>query len=555
MFRSFVLRSLLVFVFSTAPFASYAFTPSTIGCGAEAPFSDDNGSGDVSFVAVSYIVIRADSCSLTNGNITPLQVFSNIVIINNTSEAGTGFLQDGVYVAIGAPPELISVYFGGVDLSPYDGDSVANSYKIPNSSKDKAFDDHLTWVYLGAPYYVRVHKAENSTTVLFGPVIAGTPPAPPAPPVPAATTAHYQQAAQAGAQAFGQAATKIAASSTFSRIGCRQDDALGCGAQGSQADFTDSGWTRISSDDVTSMVARNAAQLANDKIEDLDLEALGLADEAIEAVGLDKAALDFYASAAWGSLERKGTAGYDGYGYITTAGADYLITPDLLLGGSVSYEWGRLEYDALANGKVVRDGWRGDVYGGWQLDALVSVEGFASYGRFKNEVTADFEKGRADSERWMTGARIESKFDAIGVELSPYASATYMYERIDGYRTASGVTIAASSAELSQGAFGFMIDSRDPVALGLSPFISLQGEWDWINGGDVTLTNGDVLTADDWGVTWSTGLRGRLTGFAPGTWVGSVLNGSNVSLEYSRSSFGRNNTSQTLEGRLHIPLY
>ncbi len=551
MFRSLVLRSLLVFVFSTSPFAGYALTPSAAGCGTELVSEDTSGYNEFGVVVSGALVIvdifvgcLADTRFISTGD-----VYSHsLVVINNTNGPGGGIVSDGVFITVVESISLTSVHFGGVSMSPYSNVSVNDAYKIPNSSKNMAFDDYLAWVYLGAPYYAQVHKAENSTTVTFGPVIAGTPP------VPAATIAHSQQAAQAGAQAFGQAATKIAISSTFSRIGCRLDDALGCGAQGSQADFTDSGWTRISSDDVTSMVARNAAQLANDKIEDLDLEALGLADEAIEAVGLDKAALDFYASAAWGSLERKGTAGYDGYGYITTAGADYLLTPDLLLGGSVSYEWGRLEYDALVNGKVVRDGWRGDVYGGWQLDALVSVEGFASYGRFKNEVTADFDKGRADSERWMTGARIESKFDAIGVDFSPYASATYMYERIDGYRTASGATIAASSAELSQGAFGFLIDSRDPVALGLSPFISLQGEWDWINGGDVTLTNGDVLTADDWGVTWSTGLRGRLSGFAPGTWVGGVLNGSDVSLEYSRSSFGRDNTSQTLEGRLHIPL-
>lgn len=177
------------------------------------------------------------------------------------------------------------------------------------------------------------------------------------------------------------------------------------------------------------MMADNATQVAHDKLEGLDLEALGLTDAVIDAVGLEKAALDFYMAGAWGSLERQGAAGYDGYGFVTTAGADYLVTPDLLLGGSVFYEWGRLEYDALINGKVVRDGWPGDVY-----------------------------------------------------------------------------------------------------------------------GGDVTLTNGDLLSADDWGVTWSMGLRRRLSGFAPGTWVSGVLNGRNVSLEYSRSSFGRNNTSQSFEG-------
>jgi outer membrane autotransporter protein len=312
--------------------------------------------------------------------------------------------------------------------------------------------------------------------------------------------------------------------------------------------------TSVSSDDVAVMMADNATQVAHDKLEGLDLEALGLTDAVIDAVGLEKAALDFYMAGAWGSLERQGAAGYDGYGFVTTAGADYLVTPDLLLGGSVFYEWGRLEYDALINGKVVRDGWRGDLYGGWQLDTLLSVEGFTSYGRFANEVTANFDKGRADSERWMSGAKIASQFDALGAGISPYASATYLYERIDGYTTAGGTVIAAASAELSQGAFGFEIDGHQAVALGLSPFITLQGEWDWINGGDIALTNGAVLTADDWGLTWSSGLRGQLTGFAPGSWIGALLEGAQVSLEYTESTFGRANTSRTLDWALSVPM-
>lgn len=155
MFRSFVLRSLLVFVFSTSPFAAYALTPSAAGCGTELVSEDTSGYSEFGVVVSGALVIvdifvgcLADTRFISKGD-----VYSHsLVVINNTKGPGGGIVSDGVFITVVESISLTSVHFGGVSMSPYSNVSVNDAYKIPNSSENMAFDDYLAWVYLGAPY-------------------------------------------------------------------------------------------------------------------------------------------------------------------------------------------------------------------------------------------------------------------------------------------------------------------------------------------------------------------------------------------------------------------
>ncbi len=541
-----------VFALCLAVVNAHAITDEITGCAVGGTLDDLSASETSSQDRVGTYNIQATGCVFGESDRKPTfnlgGTVARIFILNNTNNDGapktTGF--NGVRILLGGntgSPALFTVKAGATSIDSYFAQSIENTFQIPNSAKSEAFSIYLQWSYDGAFYHVKLTKAAGSTSVTVGPVTLGV------------SQGGTKQAGKAGAQAFGRSMASLASKDHFGRMSNRLEGRQGPSNQAGFLDLADSGWTSISSDDVTSLMAHNAQMQVQGKLDGIDTQSLGFANEFMDATGLQRDALDFYVSGAWGSLERVGAAGYDGYGFTTTTGIDYLFSPEFLLGGSLTYEWGRLEFDQQINGKVVKEGWRGDIYAGWQFDDALSVQGFASYGRFNNAVTANGDKGNTGSERWMTGVKIESKLGAAGLEMTPYALANYMFEDIGSYQTASGGQIAGSSAEFSQGAFGFLLDTQTPVALGLTPYLSLQGEWDWINGGDATLANGAQLTADDWGLTWSTGLQGTITGFAPGTWIGGVLEGSDISVEYSQSSFGRDNASKALAWTWHVPLF
>lgn len=122
--------------------------------------------------------------------------------------------------------------------------------------------------------------------------------------------------------------------------------------------------------------------------------------------------------------------------------------------------------------------------------------------------------------------------------------------------TSDAIFIASKATRMSQGSAGFEPKGGPSASVfGLEPYIGLQGEWDWIKGDDLTLLSGDVFKADDWGITWRAGVQGRITGLAPGTWAGALLEGSDAQFEIVDTGFGRNHDRLSAYWSLAIPLW
>lgn len=167
--------------------------------------------------------------------------------------------------------------------------------------------------------------------------------------------------------------------------------------------------------------------------------------------------------------------------------------------------------------------------------------------------------GKTQSQRSLLGGRLSGQFDSFRATIQPYAEVGYLYEYSDAFQTSDGSRYQSAITEMSRGAGGLKISGGPGSAVfGLTPYISAQGEWDWLNGGDAALPSGQILSQDDWGLSWQAGLNGRLTGLGEvigrDAWLASALEGANVSFSFMSADFGRENDSRSINWSIGFDL-
>ncbi len=368
------------------------------------------------------------------------------------------------------------------------------------------------------------------------------------------TEPDQQAVGRAGSLIAGQAMRTAASSFYSARVAYRMAG-QGNGRFSPLTEPGVAGWTTLDSDSMIGHLTDYEKQRTAAKLEGLSPDVQALADDMIDVqAGSDP--LDIYIAGGWGDLTGTGAAGYDGQASYTAVGVDYMASPDFVAGFAGVYEWTRIEFDDAVNGVTRKDGWRGDAYFGWALSKDMVIEGWGSYGYLDNLIASNGVVGRTDSHRAMLGAKLIGDLPVYGTTLSPYVSAGYTYEFLEHYTASNGTRVAAFSTETSQGAFGLELRGGQRASVfGLEPYVGIQGEWDWLKGDDLVLPSGDLLKQDDWGLSWRAGMQGRITGFAPGTWVGSALDGTQLQFEIMDSSFGRSNQSLTANWNVSMPLW
>ena len=316
------------------------------------------------------------------------------------------------------------------------------------------------------------------------------------------------------------------------------------------------GWTNFSSDEMMDMYLGYHDNRTQAKLETLAPDIRASLQEnwqrADNPLDFDTR-WDFYTAGGYGPMDRDGLGDYEGYGRYTTLGVDYLYSDGLILGTSLSWEDSEIDYAASINGKTQKYGARLDVYAGRQLSDRLTAEGIVSYGWFENQIEANHDKGNTYSERFSMQGKLTGSTSYHGVEASPSVSVLWAEENFKSYTTNGGIHVAAGESEFSRGTLGLELSSDEYLLYGLSPFIGFQGEWDWENGGSITLADGSVIEPDEWGLTYSAGLQGKLNGFAKGLWAGHILDGALVSLTFSDSGFGRENKSSLFQWSVTIP--
>lgn len=225
-------------------------------------------------------------------------------------------------------------------------------------------------------------------------------------------------------------------------------------------------------------------------------------------------------------------------------GADYAIGEDVLAGLALGYERGDIDTGFNAS-ELTSSGFTVAPYVGWQpieelvLDASVGVA-VLGYDTRRNSGTVE---SSFDATRAFAALNATGNFRFDGLRLSPLAGVLYFREEQDGYTDSGGTTVGSQTIDLGRFTAGVEAGYRFGLGEGLAiePYARIEGEFDFIEAGEVRLTTGES--------------------YRPGRYGGSVAGGLNLfsaagfagSVEASYDSLGRDNyDSFTVQGTVRF---
>ncbi len=174
------------------------------------------------------------------------------------------------------------------------------------------------------------------------------------------------------------------------------------------------------------------------------------------------------------------TAGNGGGDFtVLHAGADYLVTRDLLVGLAIQLDW--MTYArSTGTGKADGSGYMVGPYltakfsDGFYLDAA------ASWGRADNSASpfATF-TDEFGSQRWLATGALIGNFDSGGFNIRPEARLSYFREQTDAYTNGIGTAIPGLTFETGTLDFGPTLSRTIALhdALSLTPHAGAKGIW------------------------------------------------------------------------------
>lgn len=229
---------------------------------------------------------------------------------------------------------------------------------------------------------------------------------------------------------------------------------------------------------------------------------LGANDNAADA---PRPVLDLDKRTVWieGSISGFDDRQSDGTFGVVYAGADQLVTPDILVGALVQYDWFRQEQDT-GGGKVTGTGWMAGPYATFRLDESLFADIRFAWGKSRNDITPiGTYTDTFDTTRWLGSGAFIGDFTYDDWSIQPTISLAYLREAQKRYTDSLGVDIpgqSVSQGEVKAGpriGYAHLFESGDR----LEPFVSLEGAY--VFGDDGLYSDGSLAKE-------VSGLRGRL---------------------------------------------
>ncbi|MEQ8748086.1 autotransporter outer membrane beta-barrel domain-containing protein [Pyruvatibacter sp.] len=191
----------------------------------------------------------------------------------------------------------------------------------------------------------------------------------------------------------------------------------------------------------------------------------------------------------------------DGSFGVVYAGADQLVTPDILVGALVQYDWFRQNADN--GGEVTGTGWMAGPYATFRLDDVLFADVRAAWGRSSNDVSLNGQYTDSfDTTRWLASGALIGDFQDGAWSIRPTVSLAYLSETQESFTNTLNVAIpgqTVSQGEVSAGpqiGYVFELPSGDV----LSPSVSFNGAY--VFGDDGLFSDGSLAKE-------VSGLRGR----------------------------------------------
>ncbi|UVK37536.1 HYR domain-containing protein [Mesorhizobium sp. AR10] len=206
---------------------------------------------------------------------------------------------------------------------------------------------------------------------------------------------------------------------------------------------------------------------------------------------------------AEGTIGRFNSAGGDGSFGIANTGADYLLTPNLLLGLGLQVDW--TDQDGKDGAKISGIGYLLGPYATARLTDNLYLDARAGWGQSFNQISplGTFED-KFDGNRWLATIGLIGTFDIDRWKIKPEARVTMFEEKADAYVDGLGVDVPSVDVRTGQFAFGPTISTTVALENGLqmTPFVELQGIWTFMQHNSATAATETPGLAE-------TGLRGR----------------------------------------------
>ncbi|CAN7403178.1 IPT/TIG domain-containing protein [Aminobacter sp. LjRoot7] len=249
-------------------------------------------------------------------------------------------------------------------------------------------------------------------------------------------------------------------------------------------------------------------------------ETLGVAPEAEGDADPQATPFDFWVE---GKLARFNAYGADGRFGILHAGADYLVTPRILVGLGLQLDWTDMEADDGAT--IEGTGYLVGPYVTARLTENLFLDARAAWGQSSNTASpfGTYEDD-LDGTRWLVSAALIGQYDIDRWRVAPTARLTYFEEGTDAYTDGLGLPIPEIEIATGTFEFGPKVSYRMELDSGMSfePFMSLEGIWTFEQKNTGTSATSSPGLAD-------TGLRGRgevgfsLSGGPVGSWSASAF--------------------------------
>lgn len=179
-----------------------------------------------------------------------------------------------------------------------------------------------------------------------------------------------------------------------------------------------------------------------------------------------------------------GTGSSGGQAGVLFAGADYLLSPHLLIGLLAQYD----EQQRSFHGAGLRfedQGWLIGPYAVVRLSDQTFLQVRAGLGRTQNDLQLNgvFDD-RFDSDRWLVKGRLLTNLTSGNWLVRPSVSIAYVQDDLEAYQSSAGFAVEGRTLSLGQMKFGpeiaYRYVSGDYV---ITPSLTLEGIWNFDRNG------------------------------------------------------------------------
>ena len=290
-----------------------------------------------------------------------------------------------------------------------------------------------------------------------------------------------------------------------------------------------------------SQIRRDAAraQLGRDRM------ALGAGDPGTLPTAFDiSSPWDLWAEGRYsGFNDDSGNLNRDGHVGLLFVGTDYRITPDMIVGALVQFDWAK-EDSSVLDSNVDGNGWMAGPYLSARVHENIYLDLRAAWGRSSNDLAVAATTGSFDTSRWLVKGTLAGNWLYDAWRVTPSAELAYVTESQEAFTNSAGAFVAGQDVSLGRLQFGpeFGYRIRQTADAFIEPFAALKGVWNFDNP-NVAIIDGLTVGPDDF---W-----GRLEGGLNVT----TVSGWNVRGLASWDGVGSSDYSgYTLQGIINVPL-